>query len=302
MIERSSFNIFARPSTRQPDEPVPAPEPPAAAEPAAPPHPDPLPEGEAAAAAPLVTPAEPPSVFSELLPPQEPSLSQEDAAQQPAGEGGASPPHPDPLPEGEGAKAVPAVRAEAGLLQDLPSSPFPALADQLQLAPQAAITLHVSLPDHPPQPLASTAGSYQPGGHEPLQGDPQTGLAAGTRILTARGEVAVESLQPDDAALGLRGPALLPIAAIGRTAAAKPGVQIAPGALGPDRPRRTLRLAADHPVFLQPEPVPARHLVNGSSIQTVALDGTELFQIDVGASDVLLAEGVPLSSDRRAAP
>ena len=220
-------------------------------------------------------------------------------------------PHPDPLPEAEGA-----VEGEISEVPALPEPPangsardrswrgsvgeVPAIADQLQLPPQTAITMHAVLPDQPPQPLASSTGLYQPATDAEPQGDPQTGLAAGTRILTARGEVAVELLQPGDAALGLRGPALLPIAWIGRRAAAKPGVQINPGALGPDLPRRALRLAADHPVFIQPNPVPARSLVNGSSIQAVALNNTELFHIDVGASDVLFAEGVPLSSDRRA--
>ena len=206
-------------------------------------------------------------------------------------------PHPDPLPKGEG---------DALGSTSLPKpSPFgrglgegPALADQLHLTPQTAITVHALLPDQPPQPLAGATGIYQPAAT--ANSDPQTGLAAGTRILTARGEVAVELLQPGDAALGLRGPALLPIAWIGRRSGAKPGVQINPGALGPDMPRRALRLAADHPVFVQPNPVPARTLVNGSSIQAISLDNTELFHIDVGPSDVLFAEGVPLSSDRRA--
>ena len=226
-------------------------------------------------------------------------------------------PHPDPLPEGAQAEVhrtpfrtepAPFGRelGETGEGSASDSSwngsvgEAPALADQLHLTPETAITLRAILPDQPPQPLAASTGLYQPTTDAEPQGEPQTGLAAGTRILTARGEVAVELLQPGDAALGLRGPALLPIAWIGRRAGAKPGVQINPGALGPDMPRRALRLACDHPVFTQPTPVPARSLVNGSSIQAVDLDGTELFHIDVGPSDVLFAEGVPLSSDRRA--
>ena len=176
-----------------------------------------------------------------------------------------------------------------------------AAADQLGLAELGVITLQASLPGHPPAPLAGQTGLYRPDAadDQPV-GEPETGLATGTLVLTARGEVPVEALQPGDWALGLRGPALLRIRWIGRTSAGKPGVRIEAGALGPDVPRRALRLAADHPVFVQPSPVPARNLVNGGTIQAVALDGVELFQVDVGASDVLFAEGMALASDRRA--
>ena len=84
--------------------------------------------------------------------------------------------------------------------------------------------------------------------------DVLTGVAAGTRILTARGEVEVEKLMPGDAALTLRSPALLPISWIGRSVAAARPIRIEPGALGPNVPRRSLCLGPDQAIFIKPDP------------------------------------------------
>ncbi len=154
-------------------------------------------------------------------------------------------------------------------------------------------------------------GLYRPDGFWPVDwaGAPYhapsgdgTGLLAGTRILTSRGEMAVEQLLVGDLALTLRGPALLPILWIGRSIAAMPPVQIAAGAFGPDRPRRTLCVAADHPVFLGATPTPARQLVNGTTVRSLDIAAAELFHVDVGAADMLFAEGVRLGSSWRADP
>ena len=155
---------------------------------------------------------------------------------------------------------------------------------------------------------AAASGIYRPRGFRaaPWSGfaydqapNGLTGLAAGTRLLTARGEVPVEGLLPGDAVLALRGPALLPITWVGRSAAAEPPILIEQGALGPNRPRRALCLAPDHPVFVDPLPIAARQLVNGTTIRVTTTHHAELFHVDVGASEVLFAEGVPLSSGNR---
>jgi hypothetical protein len=185
-------------------------------------------------------------------------------------------------------------------------------ADLLGLANPAVVTLLVRLAGEQAIELsANGSGIYRPPGFRaaPWSGfayditsDTRTGLLAGTRILTARGELEVEKLLPGDAALALRGPALLPITWIGRSKATKPPIRIAAGALGPNIPRRTLCLAPDHPVFIDPIPVPASSLVNGTTIHAVDITAAELFHVDVGVTDVLFAEGVPLSSSQRAAP
>ena len=152
------------------------------------------------------------------------------------------------------------------------------------------------------------AGVYRPDGFRPapwsgfaydVSPDGTTGFVVGTRVLTARGEVAVEDLTPGDNALALRGPALIPILWIGRSMAAVPPVEIAAHAFGPGRPGKTLRVGADHPIFMQSMPVLARDLVNGDTIRAVDGEAAELFHVDVGLAEVLLVEGVPLSSGCR---
>ena len=127
----------------------------------------------------------------------------------------------------------------------------------------------------------------------------EVGLAAGTRILTSRGEVEVERLLPGDNVLALRGPALLAIAWIGRTTPNESPVCIQVGALGPNLPRRTLCVAPDQPIFLQAAPVAARSLLNGTTVRTLDKDRVDMFHIDVGTSEILFVEGLPLSSGRR---
>jgi hypothetical protein len=50
---------------------------------------------------------------------------------------------------------------------------------------------------------------------------------------------------------------------------------------------------------MQTMPVAARELVNGSTVRSLPAEAQALFHLDVGASEVLLAEGIPLASGRR---
>ena len=200
--------------------------------------------------------------------------------------------------------------------QDVPGadwvdlSAIPLECDQLGLANPAVITLVAHLPGSEAIPLeAATDGIYRPPSFRPAPwsgfaydqaSDALSGLAAGTRILTARGEVEVERLMPGDIALALRSPALLPISWIGRSLATAHPIRIEPGALGPDVPRRAICLGPEQAVFIQPIPVPARTLVNGTTIREMEAGTSDLFHVDVGRAEVLFAEGIPLSSSHRA--
>ena len=207
---------------------------------------------------------------------------------------------PDPL----GTRAV----STAGPWADL--SGIAVGSDQLGLINPVVITLRARLPETVAVLLeADTAGIYRPPGFRPAPwsgfsyDQPKnlsTGLGAGTRILTARGEIEVEKLVPGDTAMTLRGPALLPISWIGRTSAAQPPIQIEPGALGPNVPRRMLCIGPDQPVFIKPVPVAAHTLVNGSTIRRSDLAASEMFHVDVGRAEVIFAEGLALSSSHGA--
>ena len=179
----------------------------------------------------------------------------------------------------------------------------------LGLANPKVCTVIGKLGDATPTPMSvGGAGVYRPDGFRPapwsgfaydISPDGRTGLVLGTRILTARGEIPVEELIPGDTALALRGPALLPIVWIGRSVASPSPVEIDAGAFGPGRPGRSLRVGADHPIFMETMPVAARDLVNGETIRSVESEVEELFHIDVGYAEVLMAEGIPLASGSR---
>lgn len=187
---------------------------------------------------------------------------------------------------------------------------IPLEADQLGLANPIIITLLARLENSATIELdASQSGIYRPQRFRvaPWSGFPydeaetgRTGFAAGTRILTARGEMEVERLLPGDTALALRTPKLMPIAWIGRSSATVAPVLIEAGALGPDLPRRALCLAPEQAVFVEPVPVPASQLVNGTTIRMLDTAEIDLFHVDLGAAEILFAEGLPLSSSNRA--
>lgn len=126
-------------------------------------------------------------------------------------------------------------------------------------------------------------------------------FVAGTRIAAAHGEVAVESLQVGDlvATLGRRG--LARVRWLGRrrfraaTAQAWP-VRIAADAFAPGQPLRDLLLSPDHAVLAGGGLIPARYLVNGATVATVAMPVVEYWHVELAAHALLLAEGLPAES------
>jgi len=111
-----------------------------------------------------------------------------------------------------------------------------------------------------------------------VAGGADVGIAcfrAGTFIRTARGDVKVEELQVgDEVATKLRGSSA-PIVWIGHRTVkctrhpnprrVRP-VRIAAGAFGPGRPSRDLFLSPDHAIHVDDVLIPAKHLINGTSI------------------------------------
>jgi hypothetical protein len=129
--------------------------------------------------------------------------------------------------------------------------------------------------------------------------------AAGTRILTARGEVLVENLAAGDMVqAGFAG--LTPIIWVGHRridCRRHPDpqqvcpVRIVAGAFGPDQPCRDLFLSPDHAVAVDGALIPIRLLVNGASIRQESRTPHVLyFHIELDRHDLLLADGVAAES------
>jgi hypothetical protein len=134
-------------------------------------------------------------------------------------------------------------------------------------------------------------------------------FAAGTRIETSRGPVAVESLRPGDQVRALlreaRGGGFAPVVWTGRlpiACARHPApqdvwpVRVAAGAFGPGRPTRALFLSPDHAVYERGVLVPIRHLLNDATVKQVEVGQITYWHVELPAHDVLLAEGLPAES------
>ncbi len=143
-----------------------------------------------------------------------------------------------------------------------------------------------------------------------LLGDEAPCFAAGTRIATERGEVAVEALGVGDMVRvllggGPQGSDFSEVIWVGRRevdCARHPHprkvwpVRIAAGAFGPNRPGKELFLSPDHAVYIEDVLIPIKHLINGSTIVQVPVQHVTYHHIELAQHDVLLAEGLPAES------
>ena len=128
---------------------------------------------------------------------------------------------------------------------------------------------------------------------------------SGTRILTERGEVAVEDLRVGDLVQTVLGESAAPIIWIGRREVdcarhPKPRqvwpVRVAAGAFGPGRPHTELFLSPDHAVYVGEVLIPIRYLINGSTIAQVPMDRVTYYHLELPRHDVVLAQGLPAES------
>jgi hypothetical protein len=126
----------------------------------------------------------------------------------------------------------------------------------------------------------------------------------GTRIATARGEIAVEDLRIGDLAVtagaGSRpivwlGHRSLDLTRHGYPALVLP-IRVSAHAFGKGLPHRDLWLSPEHAVFVEGRLIPIGRLVNGATITQRRVDHVEYWHVELESHDVLLAEGLPAES------
>ena len=129
-------------------------------------------------------------------------------------------------------------------------------------------------------------------------------FAAGTRVLTEAGEVAVEELAIGDY-VATRSGAFRPIIWLGRrsvTCAQHPSprdvwpIRVAAGAFAPNMPRAALRLSPDHAIMVEGTLIPVRYLENGTTIRQEPMPAITYWHVELETHDVILAEGLECES------
>ncbi len=129
-------------------------------------------------------------------------------------------------------------------------------------------------------------------------------FAAGTRILTTRGEITVENLRLGDQIILHQG-GVAPVTWIGQRRIAlerhpKPDtvqpVLITTGAINDGLPSRDLYVSPDHALYLAGHLIPAKALVNGTTIRQVTQRSVTYYHIELPEHAVLSAEGMPAES------
>jgi len=129
-------------------------------------------------------------------------------------------------------------------------------------------------------------------------------FARGTRIATARGEIAVEALAIGEAVITARGEHR-PIKWIGhrrvdcarhpRPAEAWP-IRIAAGAFAEGSPSRDLYVSPEHAICVAGQLVRANLLLNDATIRQMRVASVEYWHVELESHDVLLAEGLAAES------
>jgi autotransporter passenger strand-loop-strand repeat protein len=129
-------------------------------------------------------------------------------------------------------------------------------------------------------------------------------FAAGTLILTERGDVPVECLAVGDR-IPTEDGATEPVIWIGARDVdcrrhPRPGqvqpVRIQAHAFGPNAPHRDLLLSPDHAIYAEGVLIPVKHLINGDTIRQIDTARVTYVHVELPRHVVILAEGLPCES------
>jgi collagen type I/II/III/V/XI/XXIV/XXVII alpha len=124
--------------------------------------------------------------------------------------------------------------------------------------------------------------------------------AAGSRILTVRGEVPVEALRAGDMLMTAAGEVGRVIWTGQRRVDCRRHsrpynvlpVRVQAHAFGPGQPSRDLLLSPDHAVLVDGVLIPVRYLLNGATIAQEEVDTVTYHHVELACHDVILAEGL----------
>jgi hypothetical protein len=157
-----------------------------------------------------------------------------------------------------------------------------------------------------PSPIWNGSSGTPPSWYSPSQ-ESNYCFRKGTLILTPEGEVPIETLKPGQF-VSLYGGRLGQLKKVTCSLTYEPLVCFHPGSLGcassrdglvgEGEPKRKLYITGAHEIYF-PEHhclVLARDLVNGESIREVDLGPTEIFHLDLGSHQVVIAEGATVES------
>ena len=133
----------------------------------------------------------------------------------------------------------------------------------------------------------------------------QTGLAAGTHVMTLDGPLPVEFLQPGDRIVTRHGVRHLRDIHVSLRRKV-PAVTIRASALGHDRPEADITLAADHPVLVrdwraralyggEQVAIPAAKLADGEYVAVRVVPELRSFDLIFDEPQVIYAEGTEVS-------
>lgn len=129
-------------------------------------------------------------------------------------------------------------------------------------------------------------------------------FAAGTRILTPHGEIAIEDLSIGDQIITSTGEDA-PIIWLGRrhirlsshkSPAAVQPIRIAANAFGPGQPARELLLSPDHAVYLAGVLVPAKVLANHANITQLRRKAITYYHLELPEHSIIFAENLAVES------
>ncbi len=153
-------------------------------------------------------------------------------------------------------------------------------------------------------PGGFTVSGDAAGGTRLTANDAAPCFAAGTRIATSAGPVAVEALAPG-MTVQLADGGTAPIIWLGHRrvdCARHPRphdvlpVRVAKGAFGPGQPSRDLILSPDHAVFAGGGLIPVRYLLNGRTVVQETVESVTFWHVELPRHAVLLAEGLACES------